>query len=157
MPICGLEISMQSVNSMSQQYAPYSEHKDLALLNCGILAFAITIVIPLSMGLTRLPFIISCPVFASGFISLFWLALHQDRKNAHPKRSKVNNFEDSANYNRKSTDLKETKSEECHPENEVPFELVRANMRKMLLSHGDYIDDATKNKLIDLCNKLEKI
>lgn len=146
---------MQSVSRMFEQHIQHSDQKDLALFNCSILAFAITIVIPLSLGMTKLPVIVSCPVFIAGFISLFGLALQNDRKNTPQKLSKIDNFKNFTNS--KNTNLKEKKSEKYHPENEVPFELVRQNVNKILLSYNEYIDDATKNKLIDVCNKLEKI
>lgn len=148
---------MQSASSLPAQHTQYSHYKNFALLNCSILAFAITIIIPLSLGITKLPFTISCPVFVAGFISLFWLARQKDEKSVRPKRAKINNFEDSANWYGKSANLEEKKREKYDTEYEVPFELVRASMRNTLSSYADYIDDATKNKLIDLCKKLEKM
>ncbi len=157
MPICGREISMQFASSLPAQRTQYSYYNNFTLLNCGILLFAITIITPLTLGITKLPFVISCPVFVAGFISLFWLALQKDGKNVRPKRATINNFEDSASCYGKSANLEEKKREKYGTEYDVPFELVRANVRRTLSSYADYIDDATKNKLIDLCKKLEEM
>lgn len=148
---------MKSVNSQVAQYARPSCYKTFTLLNCSVLAFAVTVIIPLSMGITKLPFTISLPVFVAGFISLFWLARQKDDKNSDSRHAKINNFEDSKNRYGKSNNLKEEEREKFDIENEVPLELVRDHMEETLTRYEFYMDNATKEKLADLCRQLEKI
>ena len=148
---------MKSVNSQLTQEAKYSYSKNFALLNFSVLSFAITVIIPLSLGITRLPFTISLPIFVSGFISLFWLARQKDKKLSYKNDAKTDNFENYHDWKRRNPTHTEEEQERFDIEYEVPLELVRDHMEKMLSLYTEYIDNATKKKLIDLCKQLEKI
>ncbi len=126
----------------------------------AVLLFVITIVVPLTLGLTQLPLAYSTLVFAVGFISLFMLVRNEEAGVALLTFLRIRKTEDHSkkfSYFKTNRYDKHKINSDDNEANQIPFELVQARVEQMVATHEDHIDLATRKSLVTLCEDLKKM
>ena len=130
------------------------------LFYSGVLTFAITICLPLNLGLSKMDPIAAFAIFAAGFVSLFMLA-------RNPKAGlELLNHIHIGHKRRVSPPVRQTiqygPSPRPKPQLETipqdPFPYLQ-NMIESIVSHNEYeqMDPDTKERLVQILHKLQHV
>jgi hypothetical protein len=156
------------MRTLSSVYDPCNEK--YVQYHCGVLAFIITVGIPMTLGIAKIPLPGAFLLFSGGFCALFMLArndnvgkgllshLHihtmtpKNTTNLHEKL-KVKPMEVRPPLEHVTSTINYKKNDNT----EEPFELVKNVVEHIIISHDDYIDRATRTSLANLHRKLEII
>ncbi len=112
------------------------------------------------MGLTKLPLAGSALIFVAGFSSLFMLVRNEgvgEAFLAFLRISKTEGYSKKISYAEANRYDKHKINSDSNKANQIPFELVKANVEKMIATHENHIDLATRKSLVALCEKLGKM
>lgn len=134
------------------------------IYHSGVLAFIITIGIPLNLGMTKLPFYDVSLLLLAGFFSLFMIArnqgvgqsllshLHVPSVQNNPVKikqkleNKVGNLENNMpNYEGRIHSIQD------------PFNLLQNIVEHIIISHDNNLDLPTQVKLYDIHRRLERV
>ncbi len=156
------------MRSLSSVYDPCNEK--YVQYHCGVLAFIITVGIPMTLGVAKIPLPGAFSLFLGGFFALFMLA-----RNDHVGKGLLSHLHIQTMKPKNITKLQEKlkiKPMEMHPplehetstlnygkndNTEEPFELLKNVVEHIIISHDEYIDRATRTSLANLHLRLEKI
>ena len=130
------------------------------LFYSGVLTFAITACLPLSLGISKLPPFVAFAIFAAGFVSLFMLARNPQvgldlltHIHVSPKRK------DSVLVQRtmKNTPVPHTKLLlETQPQDPFPY---LQNMISSIVRNDEFeaMDPETKTRLVNILQRLQTV
>ncbi len=153
---------------LSSVYDPCNEK--YVQYHCGVLTFIITVGIPMTLGVAKIPLPGAFLLFLGGFSALFMLA-----RNEHVGEGLLSHLHISTMKPKNTTILHEKlkiKTMEVRPPlehatstinykkndaAEEPFELLKNAVEHIIISHDEYMDLATRASLANLHKKLEKM
>lgn len=124
----------------------------------GILAFVITVCLPLNLGMSKLPTVGMFLLFGVGFLSLFMITRNKQVEFgflAHLKiQSKEMHVDQKSMQEIVNQETLFTKSEWNV---EDPFGLLQNVVERIILNHDDHMDLATRVRLERMSKKLQNM
>lgn len=124
----------------------------------GILAFVITVCLPLNVGVSKLPSIGMFLLFAAGFASLFMLTRNEqvgfgllNHLKIQPKEVRVDQKSRQRFVNPQASLV------ESEGRGEDPFDLLQNVVERIIIDHDDHMDLATRVRLEKMSKRLCEI
>lgn len=130
------------------------------LFYSGVLTFAITICLPLNLGISKLPAFVAFAIFAAGFVSLFMLARNPQvgldlLAHIHVGSKRKDSF--LVKQTVKNTTVSHSKLQfEIPPQDPFPY---LQNMISSIVSnnHFEEMDPETKARLVNILQRLQTV
>ena len=128
-----------------------SANEKYPIYHSGILAFVVTVCLPLNIGLSKVPTVGVPVLFLAGFVSLFMLARNDKVGMSllnHLRIPQGNKFVHSEQQ-LATAHMIQSKAESVQPTyiNHDPFVMLENVVEYIMITHGDHLDSATRVQL----------
>ncbi len=146
--------------SLSSLYDARSEK--YPIWHSGILAFVITVFLPLNIGVSRLPLVDVLALLLAGFVSLFMIVRNDEVGLSLLCHLRIPDRKKDLQYGKRLVATNMTRSND-HESYKIPnfkndpFTMLQNVVEHIMITHNEHIDLATRERLEDMSQRLQKI